>query len=598
MPYGPHPAERANGQRGGAQLTTVVRGTASDEAAVPATSRSDDSRILRIGYGLVTMNLWLRTAILAAAAVGLIVLAFHWQVISKPAIPSFLAAQLGTGLLIGAVGAALVQAFIMSAPQTMHQLVQELRAQSRESTLENRLGELTAELRAHDLRTRTVAGDSLSRLGVVDVLTTTEALMPAMSAALTDPALTEIRLLGISLSSWFSGRRRSRGADWPGERLERLLLGKDPDLPRTSGIRVRVLLLDPACLSLRLLTLGAEGDASEERGSLSNEIREIADHLSRLGKEVARLGNGNQLQVRFYRAVPPFFLFAAGQGVFMRSYYHGLADNPQAGASAVWHFGAESAANRATCRHFDALWDTDSVPCEEVLLHKSIGTDQGIGESGIINIYTDRESAQERIRWLITHARRRVWIQGVSLRHHLSPPLEEAMLHLVQTSSIDTRVLILDPESDQALRKSYRDYLLDRAGAAIEYDEYVRDGHLHRGSRFYARLKQSAQGLADMSAQATDGNFQLRQYACAPTSYVLIADDHALIEQFHYGKPVNAGDSIKAQLQLAREMPLIEYTHPGSGLFAPKPMLDPLAVIEDHFSHVFEHFGSGVSPIA
>lgn len=94
-----------------------------------------------------------------------------------------------------------------------------------------------------------------------------------------------------------------------------------------------------------------------------------------------------------------------------------------------------------------------------------------------------------------------------------------------------------------------------------------------------------------MTANAAAGNFQVRQYDCAPTSYVLIADDHALIEQFHYGKPVTAEASIQAQLQLAREMPLIEYAQPDSGLFEPKPWFNPVSVIEDHFSQVFEHFG-------
>lgn len=58
---------------------------------------------------------------------------------------------------------------------------------------------------------------------------------------------------------------------------------------------------------------------------------------------------------------------------------------------------------------------------------------------------------------------------------------------------------------------------------------------------------------------------------------------------------VDAEGPIQAQLQLAREMPLIEYGRPGSDLFPPQAWLDPLAVIEDHFSQVFERFGSSLS---
>jgi hypothetical protein len=591
MADGPSVSGRVDGLQGGERITGSAKGVAPGLPAAPAGPPSSDSRIFQIGYGLVRSDLWLRTAILVGVSVALIVLAFLWHVVSRPTIASFLAAQLGAGLLVGAVGAALVQAFVMSAPQTMRELIGELRTRPREATVEDRLSELTAELRAYDLRSR--ASDSLVQMGVVDILRSPEDVAAKISAALSDPAVTEVRLLGLSLNTLFGGRRYARGPDWPDQRLERVLLGDEPGHAGRKGIRVRVLLVDPDCLSLRLITHGPAGESGQELERLTHEIHDVANRLNQLSMDVARRRNGNSLQVRFYRAVPPFFLFAARQGVFTRSYYHGLAADPRAAApAAVWHFSAESAAYEATCRHFDAIWDTDSVPCEEFLLHKSIGTDQGIGESGILNIYTSRESAQARIMWLIANARRRVWIQGVSLSHHLSQPLEGEMLKLIHAHSIDTRVLILDPDCDQAVRKSYRDYLLDQVGSGvIDYATYAQDIGLHNGSQFYGRLRHSAQRFASMSATAAAGNFRVRQYACAPTSYILIADDHALIEQFHYGKPVDAEGSIKAQLQLAREMPLIEYGRPGSDLFAPEPWLNPLAVIEDHFSQVFDHFG-------
>jgi hypothetical protein len=587
MPDSQSPSQHAIGQP-----VTSANGAIGSTEANSRNAQSNDSRILRIGYDLVTMNLWLRTAILVGVSVALIVLSFHWQVITRPTIPAFLASQLGTGLLVGAVGAALVQAFIMSTPQKMQEFVDELRSRPGEKTLEERLAELSDELRAHDQRTRTMAGDVLDRIGVADVFTSPDETMAGISAVLADPAVTEIRLLGLSLGTWFGGRRNSRRADLPGQQLESLLRGTAADSPRRGNIHVRVLLLDPACLSLRLLTHGAGSEATEELDRLRNEISEIAEHLARLSREVANQRNGNSLQVRFYRSTPPFFLFISDRGVFVRSYYYGLAADHRA---AIWHFNAQSVAYEATGRHFDVLWDTDSTPCNEFLQHKSIGSDQGVSESGIVNIYTERNSAQERIRWLITHAKKRVWIQGVSLSHHLSPPLEEVMLRLLRNSTIDTRILILDPDSDQAVRKSYRDYLLDLDGNnPIEYDEYLQDKKLHHSSDIYDRLQHSVQRFRSMSLKAGGANFQVRQYSCAPTSYILIADDHVLIEQFHYGKPVDVSNSIQAQLQLAREMPLVEYIRPHSGLFPPKPGLNPLAVIEDHFTQVFEHFGSRI----
>jgi hypothetical protein len=135
------PADRPSSEQTDHKSTAALPGSAvnikrkSPSSTTDGRRRSSESRILRIVYGLVTVNLWLRTAILGGASVALILLAFHWKVMSRPTVPAFLAAQLGTGLLVGAVGAALMQAFIMSAPQTMRKMMDELRSGTRENSL-------------------------------------------------------------------------------------------------------------------------------------------------------------------------------------------------------------------------------------------------------------------------------------------------------------------------------------------------------------------------------------------------------------------------------------------------------------------------------
>ena len=611
-------ADRPSSEQANRNSTEAQRGSAvnarrkNPPATTDSRRRSNESRILRIAYRLVTVNLWLRTAVLAGASVALILLAFHWRVMTRPTVPAFLAAQLGTGLLVGAVGAALMQAFIMSAPQTMRKMVDELRSGTRETSLkrvtdqltglsevtnegirglEEQLSLINASLSAHDRHTRMVSGEALSRAGVVNVFASMEDAAVEMSAALREPHLTEIRLLGLDLSDWFNSRGSASHADPPGRRLERLLLSEEPDAVRRGNLNVRVLLLDPACAAARLLTHGVGGHDSDERlERLRSDIHATAERLSWLSRKITDQRNGNSLQVRFYRTTPGAFTFITDGSSFVRTYYAGLVGPSPA---PVWCYDGESEEHRVECQHFDIIWDTSSISCEESLQQKFLGVDQGINESGIINIYTDLDGAQERIKWLIGNARERVWIQGVSLSHHLSPPLEEAMLRLPRFSSVDTRLLTLDPNCEQARLKSYRDYLLDEDWSArgIEYDKYLLDGSLHEQSAIYAQLQYSTRRLLGMSPKAGMGHFQLRHYACAPTSYVLIADDHALVEQFHYGKPMAAASSIQAHLQLAREMPLVEYETPASVLFGSKPGLDPFAVIVDHFSHVFDHFG-------
>ena len=459
------------------------------------------------------------------------------------------------------------------------------------SMLEVKPSALDAELSSRDRRTRTTLGESLRQTGLLNVFASWEDATAEMSAAVADPQTIEIRLLGLDLTNWFAGRR-SGGTESPGRLLERLLLDDETGAKRRQGIRVRVLLLDPRCTAARVLTRGAGVHESEEwLELLRNETRRTAEHLSRLSGEVDGRQNGNSLQVRFYDVFPGFFAFTAELGTFIRPYYAGIDSGPS--LAPVWQYGAGSAVHEAAIRHFDVIWETSSVPCNEYLKEESAGVDQGIKVSGICNIYSDLASAQQRITWLIGNAQRRVWIQGVSLIHHLSPPLEDAILRLLLTPSIDARFLILDPDCEQARLKSYRDYLLDHESGAVDinYNQYTSDQLLHQNSLIYANIQHTTQRLMGMAGRSNADHFQLRHYTCAPTAYMLIADDHLLVEQFHYGKPPMATDSMQAQLHLAREMPLIEYHHPSGLLFEPRPDFDPLAVAEDHFSHIFNNLG-------
>ena len=450
---------------------------------------------------------------------------------------------------------------------------------------------LDAELGAHYRRTRTTLSENLRQTGLENLFASWEDATTEMLAAVAAPQTLEIRLLGLDLTNWFAGRRNS-GVESPGRLLERLLLGDETGTTRRHGMRIRVLLLDPRCTAARVLAHGVDVHESVERLELlRNETRFTAEHLSWLSREVDSRQNGNFLQVRFYTAIPSFFAFTADVGTFIRTYYAGIDPGPS--LAPVWQYGDGSAVHEAAMRHFDVIWETNSEPCEEYLLEKSSGVDQGIEVSGICNIYSDLAGAQERISWLIHNAQRRVWMQGVSLVHHLGPPLEDAMLQLLRKASIDARILILDPYCEQARFKSYRDYLLDHEPSAtdMDYERYASDQSLHKNSLTYTNIQHSTQRLMGMAGRTGVEHFQVRHYTCAPTSYMLIVDDHLLVEQFHYGKPPMATDSMQAQLHLAREMPLIEYHHPSSLLFEPRRDFDPLTVAEDHFSHVFNNLG-------
>jgi ribosomal protein L20A (L18A) len=592
--------------------TTSARATLNGDGQSTSKERQDDSRVLLIVYRLVTASLWLRTVILITFSVILIVGAFHWNVITRPNIWSYLAAQLGTGLLVVAVGAALVQGFIMSAPETWRKLVNQLRSESRETSqehvnekldtinkvttegirvLETQMSQLVADMERHNLRTLAPDDKAIHEAGVVGVYTAGNDATNDMMACLKDPRTMSIRLLGLSLADWFGARRKPYDTGLPVHLLDSLLRGEPSATSRGRPLTVRVLLLDPRCAAARLFVQGGgEPDADDRLSRLHDDAERTARYLMRLRDEVAGLKNVNSVEVRFYRAVPSLFALSTDMGSFVRPYFAGL--DTRESLAATWRYSDDSVIHKATCGHFDAVWRHASVSAEAILKEKSDGTDRGISEAGICNIYTDIKDAQERIAWLISSAKERVWLQGVSLVHHVGTPLIDTLSDLVRKETVDTRFLILDPDCEEAYRKSYRDYLLDteQQGATPSFDDYHANKNLHEGSAVYKNIRYATQILAGIIGTKPPETVSLRHYTCAPTSYILIADNRALVEQFHYGKSPSVTGSARTRLNLAREMPLVELERPLLNLYEVRRDFDPLAVITDHFSSVFDVF--------
>jgi hypothetical protein len=231
----------------------------------------------------------------------------------------------------------------------------------------------------------------------------------------------------------------------------------------------------------------------------------------------------------------------------------------------------------------------------------AIGLDKGARTTGHIATYVDPETASVRIAHLIGSAQSRVWVQGVALDLlFTSPIIADAMNTLLSHDTVDVRVLLLDPDSREARRKSFRyndpneleqsswetvQTILsesNEAGASLED---------HRASKVYQDITGSINRFAAKCRRIA--NLEVRLTDTAPVGFVLIADDHLLTEQYHYGRLHNADDGYwdRPDLQLAEEMPLNEYkpvdTDSTEGFRGRSPQ--PFAVLEDHYRFVFEY---------
>ena len=568
-------------------------------------------RALRALYSVAIASLWWRTLILTivSAALGWLSL---WLPDQGPdaARWSGLAEEISGGLFMAGLGAAIVQALVMSAPGRFRNLTAARMAEQRTAelrSLEQRmesLGKLLGDQMSRlsqrlsqveeverELQSRVHRADTLDSAGIVRLYARRSDAYVDMSRALRDPATTNIGLLGVRLAHMV----RSNVGPSPWHSLESELRAR---VSSGGNLAVRVLLMDPACTAARLLDRSGTGD--QHLGSLDLEVRLTLDSIRQLRRQLPR-NSGVSLDVALYRTAPQSFVLLTDNEVYLQPYTYSnvtrreSSDTPRTSdCVALFMYERWSLVHSAAREHFDVIW-SNAVGYDELYERASIGVDRGLADSGIVNVYTDPQSALRRMVHLIRSARERVWIQGLSLNPMFARELDEAMNELVQRRDIpDVRLLILDPQCEQARLKSYREYVSRHALSddPPELERYLREGdEFHQNSKIYQAIMGNMQRLRELlrgtGVGGAPSHVKVRCYSSAPVAYVLIADGHALVEQYHFGKQ---GFSLwSAELQLTEEMPLLEYRRVSR-----QTPPHPFAIIEDHYEHVFDRVASPI----
>lgn len=161
---------------------------------------------------------------------------------------------------------------------------------------------------------------------------------------------------------------------------------------------------------------------------------------------------------------------------------------------------------------------------------------------GILNIYEDRPSAEGHILEMLSKAKDHIEVIGISLRSLFQGGgrLNKAILDVLADAAESKRqtpkwrVMVLDPECDQARYRSERE---EPKGTNLE------EGNLHRE--------------VNLTIQVVDNwrkrgcNIELRAYKGSPSCFLMIIDNTIFVEQYHYGR---AGGARVAEL-----VPLLEF---------------------------------------
>ncbi len=425
---------------------------------------------------------------------------------------------------------------------------------------------------------------ALNDAGVMRVYRSRGEASADVLAAIKDPNLTHLSVMGVSLTDFF--RDRGPFADSWKCLQQRLIEGSKAG----QQLSVRFLFVDPGGTGARLRADHEQGHY--QPGSLADDVRLSARMVVECSKK--ELVNAS-LEARLYRLMPHSFVLITDRYAFIQPYFFWSADNYGRHAPLL-KVGLESPLLEEVRGHLELIWDKASCPVTDLLEAHAVGIDQGAHDTGMVNIYSNPSSGSRRMEWILQQAMRlepprgTVRVQGISLRRFFrrdSDALHPYIEKLAEERQI--QVLMLDPYCREA---KFRSFLEDAYGGS--FDDYLSNPAYHRESKLVRDITET---MAEVERLRKVGaKIELRLYGWGPSFFLLLTEDRALVEQYQYGSRPSINP-----------MPLLEFEKdapacPGSTLWSDnggaKDRLGPHRLLADHYKHAWKTAYESASPAA
>jgi hypothetical protein len=412
--------------------------------------------------------------------------------------------------------------------------------------------------------------------------------------------VTHIRIMGISLSSLIRYRDAPLYKVWD-EITKYVKSNVDQAHPRSSRLEIKVLLIDPECLGAQLrswwesehpqhpVRVDAKLKPISSLSPLKSDVLQTAHALQNFMKTIPTSPDaGISFEVRLYRLPPQLFLLSTDKVSYVMPYYfwRGAEDMPLFKLANI-----ESQLSQGMYDHFDLIWQKASISLEQFLEEHHVGLDKGMYECGAINVYDTLEKARKRMLHLLGNAKERVCIQGVSLNSTLGGSQQDDLVPVIADlvgRGIEVKILMLDPESEQAKFRAFREWSLQEHQPDITFEQYQKQA----SEKLYWDTNATIDRLATLQHDLLHQNvkidtFSTMKYDAAPCCFMFLVDNTVLVEQYSYGIVVT-GKIIPTIL--GGEMPLVEYVGQPGDLYETRQDKRVFEMMKDHFNFVFDHY--------
>lgn len=179
----------------------------------------------------------------------------------------------------------------------------------------------------------------------------------------------------------------------------------------------------------------------------------------------------------------------------------------------------------------------------------------GAHASGMGTVFIDRSRPAARMQEEIKRSQR-IWIQGITLKAFFdeSSIAKSLAKRIADESAADIRIMLLDPDCDQAKFRAYREFLLNNE-QRLPFGEFT--ANHYPKSKLRSDLLDTMSKIDRIIRKHGSQRIGVKRYGTAPHMFLLIGDESAFVEQYSYGKL--ASQVPDEEVILGSDMPLIQY---------------------------------------
>jgi len=421
--------------------------------------------------------------------------------------------------------------------------------------------------------------EALQSVGATRFYRDREEASPDILKTMEQSTIDNVKIIGISLNDYLRDENKEFHAVW--SLIEEYIRSKEKQQSVVKQLCIKVLIIDPDSHGANLRSYA---EAIKDGGSrLKTDVIESMKSFSKLEDNVSEKVT---FEARIYNSSPILYLFWTSTTSFVQQYYFRPSHGVEVKIPVIRYQSADfqkclSVHNELEF-HFDTIWQKASVSVKEYLDHYYRGTYSGIRSANIKQISYESDINKKRFIHHISRTNKILWIKGVTLKSFFQYGVLSDEISKACSRGVKVRVLLLDPNCEQARYRSFREYQMANP-VKKDINQFQDKDRLKQ--RLHKDSMASIDYIKNNYLNDDIVNFEAKMFQSAPEAFMLLTDDVVMVEQYHYGK-VRAIESEKERSQiLGGNIPVLEYVKLENKNSEVK---DPYRIFRDNLKYVYD----------